>query len=113
MSILDSVLGSNEDKPQDYARAEFENSEQTAEDAEYLIQTVEVKGTKDILTVKDQLNDGNIVLLEIPATSQLSAEHIRNEIKQTVDQLNGDIVARSDEELVVTPSGFYVNRERL
>lgn len=113
MGVLDSLLSSDEETPQDYPRAEFKDKEQTAEDAEYVIQTVEVKGTKDILTVKDQLNDGNIVFMEVPQTAQLSPEHIQNEIKQTVERLGGDIVARSDSELIVAPNGFYISRERL
>lgn len=112
MSLLKKVLGENEQDPQDYPQAEFEDDSQTEQKAEHLIQTVTVQGTKDILTVKDHLHEGNIVFMEIPSTSNLSAEHILDDIKQTVEQLGGDIAYRNDEEVIVAPQGFYISRER-
>lgn len=112
MSLLKKVLGQDEDDPQEYPKAEFEDSGQTEQEAKHIIQTVEVRGTKDILTVKDHLNEGNIVFLEIPSSSNISAEHILDDIKQTVEQLNGDIAYRTDDEVIATPAGFYISRER-
>jgi len=112
MSLLQKVLGGGESSPNDYPQAEFEDQESTEQNAEHLIQTVEVTGSKDILTVKDHLHEGNIVFMEIPQRSQLSAEHIVEDIKQTVEQLGGDIAWRTEDEVVVAPSGFYISRER-
>jgi len=112
MSLLQNVFGSGDEDPQEYPHAEFEESQQTEQEAKHLIQTVEVTGTKDILTVKDHLHEGNIVFMEIPSSSNISAEHILDDIKQTVEQLNGDIAARTEDEIIVAPNGFYISRKR-
>lgn len=112
MSFMKSLLGGGSDSPDDYAEAEFEGREQTEQTAEHLIQTVSVEGTKDILTVKDHLHEGNIVFMEIPSTSKISAEHILDDVKQTVDQIGGDMAARTEEEVIVAPAGFFIARKR-
>lgn len=112
MSLLKKYLGSGDDSPEEYPQAEFENQEETEQQAEHVIQTVEVSGSKDILTVKDNLHEGNIVFMELSSRAQLSDEHIVEDVKQTVEQLGGDIVHRAEDEVIVAPSGFYISRDR-
>lgn len=112
MSLVQRLIGNKSKNPDDYAEAKFKDQEPTEQDAEYLIKTVRVMGQSDVLTVKDELFEGNIVFMEIPSTSQVSEEYMIDEVKQAVDQVGGDIAYRNEEEIIVAPNNFFIVKER-
>jgi hypothetical protein len=40
-------------------------------------------------------------------------EHITDELKQVAREVGGDIVQKDDDQLLITPAGVRISRERL
>jgi SepF-like predicted cell division protein (DUF552 family) len=40
-------------------------------------------------------------------------EHITDELKQVAREVGGDIVQKDDDQLIITPAGVSISRERL
>jgi hypothetical protein len=47
------------------------------------------------------------------STSDRTIERIVDELRQVVEEVDGDIVQKGDDQIVVTPTGVRVSREKL
>ncbi len=69
----------------------------------------------DVIDIKDEVYDGNIVLADITrhSTKDRTMEHITDELKQVAKEVGGDIVQKDDDQLIITPTGVHISRERI
>ncbi len=69
----------------------------------------------DVIEIKDAVYDGDIVVADITrhSTQDRTMEHITDELKQVTKEVGGDIVQKDDDQLLITPAGIRVSRERL
>jgi SepF-like predicted cell division protein (DUF552 family) len=104
------------------ARETGDYVELTAEDlAEEDIQTgttlriANISDKTDVIEIKDAVYDGDIVVADITrhSTKDRTMEHITDELKQVAREVGGDIVQKDDDQLLITPAGINISRERL
>lgn len=77
---------------------------------------VDIKSQDDIVNVKEALNDGTMVILDIAyiESNGMSLESVYSELQKTVDSVNGDLVHKKGNDIVVaTPRDVPILREKL
>lgn len=77
---------------------------------------VDVKSQDDIVNSKEALHDGLIVILDIAyiESNGLSLDAVYGELQETVNSLNGDIVHKKrNDMLVATPRDIDIKRSKL
>lgn len=77
---------------------------------------VDVKSQDDLVNVKEALNDGTMAILDIAyiESNGMSLESVYSELQTTVDSVNGDLVHKKGNDiLVATPRDVPILREKL
>jgi SepF-like predicted cell division protein (DUF552 family) len=115
MGLMRSILGGHSRTTEDYVEIDLDEVEAPSGEAGTQVQFAEIDGQRDVIAIKDAVYDGNIVVADITRlrTTDQTVEHITEELKQVAREVNGDIVQRGDDQLVITPSGVGINREKL
>jgi SepF-like predicted cell division protein (DUF552 family) len=114
MGFMERFLGGNARNAEDYVEIDFEDVSENGE-ATMQLHIAEVSDTEDIISVKDAVYDGDVVVADITrhSTSDSTVEHIIDELRQVTREIDGDIVQKGDDQLIVTPTGVKVSREKL
>jgi SepF-like predicted cell division protein (DUF552 family) len=114
MSFMERFFGGDSRTTEDYVEIDFEDISVDG-DAARQVHIAEVSDTEDTIAIKDAVYDGDIVVADITRhnTSDSTVEHIIDELRQVVDEQDGDIVQKGDDQLLVTPRGVKVSREKL
>jgi SepF-like predicted cell division protein (DUF552 family) len=114
MGFMERFLGGNARTAEDYVEVDFEDVSGGGE-ATMQLHIAEVADTEDIISVKDAVYDGDVVVADITrhSTSDSTVEHIIDELRQVTREIDGDIVQKGDDQLIVTPTGVKVSREKL
>lgn len=129
MSLLDTVLGRSPDEQEQQQNTRRSNGEYESvsrldepaspsggnDAAETLVQCINVNQNTDIIQTKDELRNGNIVIADISQLSSgLSEERVLKDLRQAVEDINGDIAMQNtDEHVILTPAGVGVSRRVL
>ncbi len=84
-------------------------------EADLQIRIANIGDKSDVIDIKDAVYDGDIVIADITrhSTQDRTMEHITDELKQVAREVNGDIVQKDDDQLILTPTGVRISRERL
>jgi len=69
----------------------------------------------DVIDIKDAVYDGDIVIADVTrhSTQDRTMEHIIDELQQVVKEVDGDIAQKDDDQIIITPTGVRISRERL
>jgi SepF-like predicted cell division protein (DUF552 family) len=69
----------------------------------------------DVIDIKDAVYDGDIVVADVTrhSTQDRTMEHIIDELQQVVKEVDGDIAQKDDDQIIITPTGVQISRERL
>ena len=116
MGFMSKILG---DRPagtvDDYVELDLDDFETTADDAQMSVHIAEVQGQQDMMDIKDAIYDGDLVIADITRlrTEDTTVERITDELQQVAREVDGDIVQKGDDQLIVTPTGVGVSREKL
>lgn len=113
-TVLDILLGesdtldSNKFKSLDYRNKEL-NPESALE-----IQTAEINSKSDLLEVEDAIRSGNVVIIDIGVLdSGLDKGKIEDFFASTIEDVDGDIVWKKEDEMILTPRGVQIVRSSL
>lgn len=84
-------------------------------DADMEVKIAQISEKTDTIEIKDAVYDGHIVIADITrhTTQDRTMEHITDELKQVAKEVGGDIVQKDDDQLIITPAGVHISRERL
>jgi len=79
------------------------------------VHIAEIGDQSDIIPIKDAVYDGDFVIADITrhSTSDRTIEHIIDELRQVAREVDGDIVQKGDDQIVITPTGVSISREKL
>ena len=79
------------------------------------VHIAEIQGQQDVIAIKDAIYDGDLVVADITRlrTEDTTVERITNELQQVAREVDGDIVQKGDDQILVTPTGVKVSREKL
>lgn len=77
---------------------------------------VDVKSQDDLVNAKEALHDGTIVFLDVAyvESNGMSLESVYAELQETVESVNGDIVHKTGNDvLVATPRDVPILRDKI
>jgi SepF-like predicted cell division protein (DUF552 family) len=74
-----------------------------------------IGGQQDVIEIKDAIYDGDLVIADITRlrTEDTTVERITDELQQVAREVDGDIVQKGDDQLIVTPTGINISRQKL
>ena len=117
MGIMSKILGGGDQRnAEDYVELDLDSFETVATDsAGPAVRIAEVAGRQDVIPIKDAVYDGDLVIADITrhSTKDRTVEQIIDELRQVAEEVNGDIVQKGDDQLIITPTGIKISREKL
>ena len=120
MGFMDKLLGEQGTQRrgrsvEDYVEVDVDDIEAAPTEAGTQVHIAEIDGQRDLIAIKDAVYDGDIVVADIVRlrTSDRTVEHIIDELRQVAHEVNGDIVQKGDDQIIVAPTGVAINRNKL
>jgi hypothetical protein len=116
MGIMSKILGSGGTRStEDYVELDLDEFDTARGDAGTQVHVAEIGGQKDLIAIKDAVYDGDIVIADVTRlrTQDSTMEHMMDDLRQVAREVDGDIVQRGDDQLIVTPTGVSIAREKL
>lgn len=119
MGIMSTLLGGDSGgKSKDYVDISgIESSGPTRNSAQPMMKIAELYDRSDMVTIRDELYDGNFILVSVKCGSQsgYSASQFIDDMRGVVDEIGGDMAWRSpqQEQIIITPHGSDIDREKL
>ncbi len=116
MGIMSKIFGADGHRSvDDYVELELDDFADTPEATGLQVHIAEIGEKQDIIPIKDAVYDGDFVIADVTrhSTSDRTVEHIIDELRQVAREVNGDIVQKGDDQLIITPSGVTVSRKKL
>jgi len=117
MGLMSKILGESGSSRQteDYVELSADDLAMDDVEADMQIKIAKIGEKTDVIEIKDEVYDGNIVIADITrhSTQDRTMEHITDELKQVAREVHGDIVQKDDDQLIITPTGVSISRERI
>ncbi|MFB6236557.1 MAG: cell division protein SepF [Halopenitus sp.] len=116
MGIMSKILGGQGNRSvDDYVELDLDDFAEASGDAGVQVHIAEIADKGDVIPIKDAVYDGDFVIADITrhSTSDRTVEHIIDELRQVADEVDGDIVQKGDDQLILTPTGMKISREKL
>ena len=117
MGLMSKILGESgpSRETDDYVELSADDFDTATIETERQVRIARISGSKDVVDIKDAVYEGDIVIADITrhSTQDRTMEHISDELKQVANEVGGDIVQKDDDQLIITPAGVSVSRERL
>ncbi|MFC6716499.1 cell division protein SepF [Natrialbaceae archaeon GCM10025810] len=116
MGLMDKLLGGNQARTaDDYVELNIDDVAGTSAEASMQVHVAEVGGQAAAIDIKDAVYDGDVVIADITRlrTKDKTVEHIVDELRQVAKEVDGDIVRKGDDQIIITPTGVRIGREKL
>jgi hypothetical protein len=116
MGIMDKLLtGGESHTTEDYVELDLDDFDTARGEAGTTVHIAEISGQQDVVAIKDAVYDGDFVIADITRlrTQDRTVEHIIDELQQVAREVDGDIVQKGDDQLIVTPTGITISRQKL
>jgi SepF-like predicted cell division protein (DUF552 family) len=115
MGLMSKLLGGGHRTADDYLELDINDFDAAPSDAGTKIHIATIGDKQDVIAIKDAVYDGDLVIADITrhTTSDRTMEHISDELKQVAKEVGGDIVQKDDDQLIITPSGVKISRQKL
>jgi len=116
MGLMSKIFGEGAARQtSDYVELDADGLRVEDVEAKMSVRIANIGEKTDVIEIKDEVYDGNVVIADITrhTTSDRTMEHISDELKQVAKEVGGDIVQKDDDQLIITPAGVRISRERL
>ena len=118
MGFMDKLVGGGgqpSTTTDDYVELDLDDISTESAEARTQVRIAEISGQADAVAIKDAVYDGDIVFADITRlrTNDSTVEHIVDELRQVAQEVDGDIVRKGDDQMIITPTGVRVSREKL
>jgi len=117
MGLMSKILGDSGGTRAtgDYVELDAGDLQVADAEADMQVSIANIGEKNDVIDIKDAVYEGNIVVADITrhTTNDRTMEHITDELKQVAREVGGDIVQKDDDQLIITPAGVSISRERL
>jgi hypothetical protein len=116
MGLMSKLLGGDGTRSADeYVELDLDDFDTTMPAAGTQVHIAKLGDKQDVIDIKDAVYDGDIVVADITrhTTQDRTMEHISDELKQVADEVGGDIVQKDDDQLIITPAGITISRQKL
>ena len=114
MGFMERILGGSR-STEDYVELDLGDVPSGTSEASMQVHIAEIQGQDDAIAIKDAVYDGDLVVADVTRlrTEDRTAEHVIDELRQVAREVDGDIVQKGDDQLIVTPTGVKISREKL
>ncbi|WP_254765850.1 cell division protein SepF [Salinilacihabitans rarus] len=116
MGLMSKILGGGQSRSaEDYVELDLDDVAGGGSEATMHVHVAEIDGQASVIDIKDAVYDGDVVVADITRlrTKDSTVEHIMDELRQVAQEVDGDIVQKGDDQIIVTPTGVRVGREKL
>lgn len=117
MGIMSKILGGGGNRStEDYVSLDLDEDFETAAGASGMtVHIAEISGQQDVIRVKDAVYDGDFVIADLTrhSTTDSTTERIIDDLRQVANEVDGDIVQKGDDTLVIVPTGVKISRQKL
>lgn len=123
MGFLDNVFGGNsKDKANgedDYMHLDLQAYEGKAGEREMAVTYVKIAAVSDIKDcprVKDEVYNGNVVIVDITKLKldKIMFDRVMGDLRAVAQDVNGDIIGLGDQRyVIIVPTGFRISREKI
>ncbi|MEF8782991.1 MAG: cell division protein SepF [Haloarculaceae archaeon] len=117
MGLMSKILGDTGGTrvTEDYVELDAGDLQVEGIETDMQIRIANIGDKTDVIDIKDAVYDGDIVIADVTrhTTQDRTMEHITDELKQVAREVGGDIVQKDDDQLIITPAGVSISRERL
>ena len=116
MGLMSKILGDRGARSTgDYVELDPNDFDADSGDVAMEVHVAEISGKENVIDIKDAVYDGDLVIADITRlrTEDPTVEHITDELRQVVEEVGGDIVQKGDDQIIVTPTGVRISREKL
>jgi uncharacterized protein len=116
--IFDTLLGKSNTPAEegDYMELNLEDYEGKEDTPALLIKIATITDIKDSPKIKDEVYNGNIVIVDISRLKmdKIMYERVLKDLKEVAKDVNGDIIGLGDQRyVVVTPQAVKISREKI
>ena len=116
MGIMGKLLAGGEShSTDDYVELDLDDFDTSRDEAGMTVHVAEIGEKQDVMPIKDAVYDGDFVIADITrlSTSDATVKQIVDELRMVAREVDGDIVQKGDDQLIVTPTGISISREKL
>ena len=116
MGLMSKILGGQQSRTtEDYVELDLDDVTEETGEATMQIHVAEIDGQASLIDIKDAVYDGDVVIADVTRlrTKDSTTEHIIDELRQVAREVDGDIVQKGDDQIIVAPTGVRVGREKL
>ncbi|MFB6123577.1 MAG: cell division protein SepF [Haloferacaceae archaeon] len=116
MGIMSKILGSGGSRStEDYVELSLDDVDTARGEAGMTVHIAEIKQKRDAMPIKDAVYDGDFVVADITrlSPSDSTVEHIIEDLRRVAREVDGDIVVKGDDQIIITPTGVNISREKL
>lgn len=116
MGIMSKILsGGEQHTTEDYVELDLDEFDTARGEAGMSVRIATIGEQQDVIAIKDAVYDGDIVIADITrhTTSDTTMERIVDDLRQVAQEVDGDIVQKGDDQIIITPTGVSVAREKL
>lgn len=116
MGIMSKILGGGEKHAiEDYVELDLDDVQTAAGSTGITVHIAEIADQQDVIAIKDAVYDGDLVIADITrhSTSDSTVERITDDLRQVAREVDGDIVQKGDDQLIITPTGIDISRQKL
>ncbi|MFB6118078.1 cell division protein SepF [Halosegnis sp.] len=115
MGLMSKLLGGGDRNTGDYVELDIDDFDDAGTSAGTQVHIATIGDKGDVIPIKDAVYDGDMVVADITrhTTTDRTMEHISDELKQVADEVGGDIIQKDDDQLIITPGGVGISREKL
>ncbi len=116
MGLMSKILGGGQSRTtEDYVELDLDDVSTEADGAAMRVHVAEIDDQQSAIEIKDAVYDGDVVIADITRlrTSDSTSELVVDELRQVAREVDGDIVQKGDDQIIITPTGVQVSREKL
>ncbi|SFF83962.1 hypothetical protein SAMN04488063_0482 [Halopelagius inordinatus] len=116
MGIMSKILsGGEQHTTEDYVELDLDEFDTARGEAGMSVRIATIGEQQDVIAIKDAVYDGDIVIADITrhTTSDTTMERIVDDLRQVAQEVDGDIVQKGDDQIIITPTSVSVAREKL
>jgi SepF-like predicted cell division protein (DUF552 family) len=116
MGLMSKIMGGeNAAASGEYVELDLDEVDTASGEATMSVHIAEVSDQRDTIDIKDAVYDGDLVIADITRlrTEDRTVEHIVDELRQVAQEVDGDIVQKGDDQIIITPTGVGISRRKL
>ncbi len=119
-NIVNKLFGSSNKSStteDEYTELDLTKYEEVMDDepAETYIRVAELTNLNELTSLKKEIYDGNIVMIDISniKVDKLLLDRALKDLKEVVMDVHGDIAGIKEDQVLVTPMGIKIDRSKL